>query len=419
MDDAEYDAPVPLTRRQVYRRRRLTVLGGLALLLGTAVYLPTTLLAPLDPAVAVVATQETPAQPAAELDFPGYGASAVGALDIPGVLATGGSEKAQPIASITKVVTALVVLDAHPLAVDEAGPEITMTAADLALYDAYLAQNGSVTAVAPGLAFTQRELLDLTLVKSANNYAGSLAYWAFGDQAGFAAAAAAWLDEQGLEHTAIVEPTGLSAENRATASDLIELGRIAMRDPLVAEIVGQSTIDVPDVGVLSNTNSLLGDLGVNGIKTGTLGTAANLLFASTFAVGEQEVTVIGVVLGGPGPDHAELNRGVVRLLKTAQAGFHEVVIAEAGESFGTFTSEWGQRALAVATRDVRVVTWSDAPVTTLVALDEVVTAPKGAEIGEATFTAGERTVELPLELSSALADPGAGWRLVNPVALLD
>ncbi|WBU38568.1 D-alanyl-D-alanine carboxypeptidase family protein [Homoserinibacter sp. YIM 151385] len=410
---------MPLTRRQIYRRRRAAVFGTLAAVLATAIYLPLTLLAPLDAATAVVAEQPSATQAAAELDFPGYGASAIGALDIPGVLAQDGQEKALPIASITKVVTALVALDAKPLGVDEAGPSIEMTAADAALYDRYLAQNGSVVPVAAGLAFTQRELLELTLVKSANNYAGSLAIWSTGSLEAFRSAAAAWLAEHGLENTVVVEPTGLSADNRARASDLVELGRIALRDPVVREIVGTSRLEMHDLGQLRNTNALLGDLGVDGIKTGTLGTAANLLFSSTFAVGEEEVTVVGVVLGGPGPDHGELNRGILALLKTAQAGFREVVVAEPGQVFASYRTEWGQRADAVAAEEARIVTWSDSPVTTLVDASPLAVTARGAEVGSVIATAGDRQVEVALELSRAITDPGASWRLTNPVALLD
>src|SRR3954469_15683197 len=118
---------MPLTRRQVYRRRRIAVFGGLAVALGIAFYLPLTLLAPLRAVDAVLDPYSAPVQPAAALSFPGYGASAIGAVGFPGVLGSAGSTGQLSIASITKVVTSLVVLDAKPLAVGEQGPDITFT----------------------------------------------------------------------------------------------------------------------------------------------------------------------------------------------------------------------------------------------------------------------------------------------------
>ena len=107
------------SRRQIYRRRRIVVFGGLLLVLALAFYLPMTLLAPLRAAEASVLVQDEPPGAAADLRFPGYGASAIGALDFPGVLASAGSDKPLPMASITKIVMALVTLEKHPLAVDD------------------------------------------------------------------------------------------------------------------------------------------------------------------------------------------------------------------------------------------------------------------------------------------------------------
>ena len=64
------------------------------------------------------------------IDFPPSGASGLGAIGYEGVLAQAGATTPLPIASISKVVSALVVLDAHPLALGESGPAVTMSAID-------------------------------------------------------------------------------------------------------------------------------------------------------------------------------------------------------------------------------------------------------------------------------------------------
>ena len=179
-------------------------------MLGTLLYLPLTLLAPLEPAAAQIVAEEPAATPAVALDWPEYGRGAIGLLDDDEVLASYGGDEAYPMASVTKIVTALVVLDKHPLAVGEPGPTIRMGAADVALRSHYSDEfRAKVFPVWAGLSFTERELLDLALIESAANYAGSLVNWAFGSDEEFAAAARTWLDAHGLAGITIVEPTGL------------------------------------------------------------------------------------------------------------------------------------------------------------------------------------------------------------------
>jgi D-alanyl-D-alanine carboxypeptidase (penicillin-binding protein 5/6) len=405
-----------LTRRQIYRRRRIAVFGGLGLLLTSFVYLPLTLLAPLKPAVATVAAPVEAAPEVPALAFPAYGASALGAVGYPGVLAQNGATKPLPMASITKVITALVVLDKHPLALGESGPTATMTAADAALYGTYLAQNGTVSTVRAGMTFTERQLLELTLIKSANNYTTSMAVWAFGSQAAFLDAARAWLAEHGLDQIVINEPTGIDRSNVAPVDQLIELGRIALEHPVIAQIVASKQADVPPFGVLPNTNLLLGRDGVDGIKTGTLDDfGANLLFSADYLVGESTVTVIGVVLGGP--DHDVIDRDILKLLDTAAANFTEVEVTADAEAFATYTAIWGDSVAAVAADRTTLVTWAGAPVTVEVVTEELRTGSAGEDVGDLVFTSGPTTARVDLELAGDLDDPGPWWRLTNPVAL--
>lgn len=405
-----------LSRQQVFRRRRLVVFGALAVVLAALIYLPLTLLAPVPATeVTITATDEVTPEPPA-LAFPGYGASAIGAVGYPGVLAQSGATDALPMASITKVITALVVLDAHPLAVGESGPTVTMSAADAALYNTYLAQNGTVSSVRAGMTFTERELLELTLIKSANNYATSMARWAFGSDDAFVAATQAWLTAHGLDRIVVHEPTGLDRGNVAPVDQLVELGRIALENPVIAEIVATPAVGIPQIGVLPNTNKLLGMSGVDGIKTGTLDDfGANLLFSADYPIGESTITVIGVVLGGP--DHDVIDRDILNLLSTAQSNFTEVELAADDEIFASFEAIWGDTVSAVASERVTMLLWGAEQVTTEVVTDEVRTGVAGDDVGDIVFRAGSRVVTIDLELADDLDDPGPWWRLTNPVLL--
>ena len=405
-----------LTRRQIYRRRRITVGAGALLVLGTAFYLPLTLLAPVQPVAAEVSP---PADVVAEqpvVTFPDYGASGVGALGYEGVLASAGVTTALPIASISKIVTALVVLDAKPLALGEPGPDITFGPADEAFYDAQLADGGVVEAVEDGMVMSQRDVMNVMLMASANNYAESLANWAFGSQQAFVDAARAWLAREGLASTTINEPTGVDPGNTSTVPDLVELARRAIENPVVAEIVGTQTADVAGIGTVENRNGLLGVDGVDGIKTGTLDEAGScLLFSQDVTVGGQVITVVGVVLGGP--DHETINAAIRSLLAQVDAGFREVILATEGQPFASYETAWGDAASAVAGSDASVAVWAATPVSLEATIDEVRLAESGTEVGQLVFTVGTRTVTVPLQLSATIDDPGPWWRLTNPTEL--
>lgn len=389
------------------------MLGGAAVVLATAFYLPLTLLAPLKPVAAALESYTPPAASQPAVAFPEYGASGVGAVGYPGVLASAGSTDPLPIASISKVITALVVLDAHPLALGESGPDITFGDVDQGYYDAQLADGGVVESVSVGQVMSQRNVMNVMLMESANNYAESLATWGYGSESAFIDAATAWLAAKGLTSTTIEEPTGVSPNNRSTVADLVELAKLAEANPVVSEIVSTQSMEVPDIGTIENRNELLGVDGVDGIKTGTLDEAgACLLFSQEHAVGSTTITVVGVVLGGP--DHDTIDAAIRSLLAEVDAGFTEVTLTTAGQQFASYETPWGDAAAAVAAKDSSVAVWSATPVTVEVTVDDVHLADAGTRVGTLLFAVGTQRVTVPLELSATIDDPGPWWRLTNP-----
>lgn len=405
-----------LSQRQVYRRRRAVVFGGIGLMLGTLVYLPLTLLAPL-PAAAITVVEPQPAAPdALPLAFPPYGASALGTVDSATLLGRGGSTDPVPMASITKVITALVVLEAHPLAPGDEGPVATMSATDASYYGEYLAQNGTVSPVRSGMTFSQRDLLELTLVKSANNYTKSLMMWAFGSQEAYVDAARAWLAARGLDRIVVTEPTGIDPANVAPSDQLVELGRLALADPTIAELVAMPSAEVAQLGAVPNTNKLLGISGVDGIKTGTLdGFGANLLFSADYTIGSSTVTLVGVVLGGP--SHPRIDADIVALLGSAVANVTELQVTADAVPVATYATIWGDDIPAVTSDAATLLVWSGTPIDVEVVTRDVVTGDAGDDVGDVVFTAGTRSVTLDLELAADIDDPGPWWRLTNPAAL--
>ena len=404
---------MPLTRQQIFRRRRIVVFGAAALILAIAFYLPMTLLAPLHTVDPVIAKRAVLPGAVAAISFPGYGGSAIGAVGFDGVLAKAGSTSPLPMASITKLVTALVVLQVKPLTAGAEGPNVTMTAADVALYHRYLSVDGAVATVKSGFVFTEHELLEIALIHSANNYAATLAVWAFGSMDAYVAAAKTWVAAHKLSSMTITDPTGLDVTDVASTSDLLQLGKLALADPVLAPIVGTKSVTIHDVGVLTNTNTLLGSNGIEGIKTGTLTDAgSNLLFAARHKVGSSTVVIIGVVLGGS--THQAVDSDIRSLLTGVLAGFHQIDLAKKGDAFASYTTEWGQTISAVAEKSASLVTWGDTKVTSSVTATPVATGVKGQAVGTATFTSAGHTVSVPLGLATKVDDPGPGWRLSHP-----
>lgn len=401
------------------RTRRVTLAGvAAALLVSAGVYVPVTLTADPPAAAAQVDAPSPVVQVPTPETWPGEGVSAVGAVGFDGVLATNDADPTpRPMASITKTVTALVVLRAKPLGPGEDGPQVTFTAEDEALRGEILRQDGIVEPAVPGTSLSQRDLLEGALLASANNYAAALGVWAYGSNDAFVAAANAWLAEQGLTGTHVADAMGLSPETVSTTADLVRIGEMVLADPVLSGIVDQRGADVAGVGQVENRNMLAAVPGFRGIKTGTLEQAGKcLLWAVDTKVGDRDVTVVGVTLGAR--DHAELARQVLALLPTVTANMHVVQVAAAGEPFADYATAWGATARAVSTSDESLLVWGDTPVTTTVEATAVGEADAGAEVGAATVTAGPQSVRIPLALDRAIPGPDGWWRLGNPGELL-
>ncbi|MCU1581856.1 MAG: hypothetical protein JWO01_1244 [Microbacteriaceae bacterium] len=413
-----YDESMSLVGPRRSRRKRAALIVGAVVVLTTGFYLPMTLLAPIAP---VTAEDRTPAASStrlpADLTWPGTQASAIGSPDFPDLQQSSGTTDQRPMASITKVITTLVVLSVKPLAVGEQGPSITFSASDVAMYSKYLAEDGAVQPVSVGESLSQLQVNQVMLIASANNYAESYATWAFGSEARFLTAARAWLTANGLTHTTIADTCGMNAGSTSTASDLVALGKLALANPVVAGIVSTQRLSVPGVGNLHNSNDLLGVAGVDGIKTGTLeNVGSNLLFSTVFQFGSRKVTVIGVILGSV--NKTTLYASVTALLGSVWNGFHDVTLSTAGQEFASYSTPWNSTSQAVASKDESVLVWADTPISTTVAAKPMALAKAGTAAGSVTFTVGKSTIVVPLDLKQPLSDPGALWRLSNPFQLV-
>lgn len=412
----ETDERRPADKRSKYRRRRLAVFGTLGVLLLAGAYALGVLVAPL-PAVAAAAASEQTITPAtAQIAWPAEGSAAVGAVGYSGLLAQHGADAAVPIASMTKTITALVVLAAKPIQKGSEGPTITFTDADVAIFHQVIANGGSWAPVVAGEQLTEKQALQAMLLPSANNYAISLANWAYGSVPAFLTAANTWLDSHGLHDTHLTDPAGLDPGTVSTASDMVDIGKRVLANPVLADVVKTPTITLPGAGTQDNGNKLLGHDGIDGIKTGFTDEAGHcLLFSAKVNVGEHQVTIVGVELGAA--SYAELWATVPPLLTSAKDGFHSVALTGATKTFGTYATEWGASSALVSTAPSSMLVWSNAPIAVTTQTVPMRVGAAGERIGTVTFTQGKTVVTRPLTLAKAIPDPGFWWRFTHPLTL--
>jgi D-alanyl-D-alanine carboxypeptidase (penicillin-binding protein 5/6) len=190
-------------------------------------------------------------------------------VDVEGIGSLGvqGDRRPVPIASVTKVMTALVVLRDHPLRGADQGPMIRVDATAAA--EASDAQQSTVR-VAAGQSFSERELLEMLLIPSGNNIARLLARWDAGSEPAFVARMNRTAQSLGMTATTYTGASGYEDTTTSTAVDQLKLARQAVTDDVFMQIVGLPDATIPGLPVrLVNTNTLLGDHGVIGMKTGS------------------------------------------------------------------------------------------------------------------------------------------------------
>ena len=135
-------------------------------------------------------------------------------------------EAVLPIASLTKLMTAMVVVEAH-LPLDDS---ITITNDDVDT------EKNSSSRLAVGSSLSRGELLHLALMSSENRAAHALGRTYPGGMPAFVSAMNAKARLLGMHDTRYVDPTGLNSGNQATARDLAMLVKAAYQQPLIREL---------------------------------------------------------------------------------------------------------------------------------------------------------------------------------------
>ncbi|WAC65929.1 hypothetical protein OVA14_11610 [Agrococcus sp. SL85] len=329
-----------------------------------------------------------------------------------------GSEGAHPMASVTKLVTVLVVLDAHPIAGDDRGASITMGRADVNAVGAALADNAPIAPVYEGMVVTQRDLIEWSLVDSAGNAAWSLAHWAFGSIDAFLAAADAYAAEHGLPQTDLADPAGLDAASVSSAADLTQVALLAVTDPVILATLQLESVRIPGIGSAPNTNRILGEGDVDGGKTGTLRVWGRNLFATAVRdVDGREQRVVAIVMGTITAD--DIDAQMLALVDSLWDDFGERTVLPAGTAVAEHRAPWGETVVATTTEELALETFGDiVPAASAEVGSVAVDAPR-RDVGEAWFAGQDGArVATPVRTSGILEGPSLQWRLAHPAEVL-
>ena len=187
------------------------------------------------------------------------------------------TQNVTPIASITKLMTAMVVLDANPPLEEP----IYIDSADLDFV------KGTRSRLGIGTGLTRRDMLWLALMSSENRAAASLGRTYPGGSEAFVAAMNRKAVELGMWNTRFVDATGLSSENVSTADDLVKMVRGAYQYPLIREFTTTPAHEVETVAgrnmQFRNSNGLVKnptwEIGLS--KTGYISEAGRCLVMLT------------------------------------------------------------------------------------------------------------------------------------------
>jgi serine-type D-Ala-D-Ala carboxypeptidase (penicillin-binding protein 5/6) len=244
------------------------------------------------------------------------------------VLSAQGVDTVRPIASLTKIMTALIVLD-------RTKPRDQVVVDPDAVFHPHDYGASSTLGLHAGETLTVDQLLRGMLLGSANDAAVALAIHVAGSTSAFVDLMNQRAKNLGLAHTVFYSPNGLDDRGHSTARDLIALTRAAMRTPGFAEIARTKSTTLPGPGDeprhIQNRNAMLWLYrGATGVKTGSTAAARYCLVATAERNGRR---LVAVVLGAP----VDAFSDAASLLDYGFAAFEPHTFVQKGQSLGTLS----------------------------------------------------------------------------------
>jgi D-alanyl-D-alanine carboxypeptidase (penicillin-binding protein 5/6) len=334
----------------------------------------------------------------------GAGSAVLVDLDTGQVLFDLDRHERRPIASLTKIMTALLV-------VERAGLTDVVTVSEGAA-------SGQVSGISglglePGERIRVNELLYALLLQSANDAALALAEHVSGSVDAFVDAMNARAEQLGMTRTMFASPNGLDDTGYSSAGDLVRLTRAAFRSRGFASVVATRfhTVESLDAEprIVQNRNVLLWLYpGAIGVKTGFTSPAGFCVVAGAQRGDER---LLAVVLGEPGEPFSD----AAALLNYGFEAFERRMLIQAGESLGSVDVD-GRSVSVRAGGSLRGLVPVEGTVSKAVVLEDHLAYPpaRGEAIGVVRISSGSKVLgQVPLVVSGVPAppppEPGVWW----------
>lgn len=358
-------------------------------------------LAAIAAAALSVATATTAAAPAAaqgpDLDAP---AAILVQPDTEDVVVARREQERRPIASTTKLMTALVTLENADL--DDVVTAVRYRASPVE----------SLMGLRAGERVTIRDLLEGLLLASGNDAAATLARRVGGSERRFVRMMNERARELGLSDTHYANPVGLDdPRNYSSAEDLAKLALILLRDPFFARTVNRRSATVVSGDrrrTIVNRNALVREVPwMNGVKTGYTSQAGYILVGSASRRG---VRFVSAVLGAP--SEAARDADTLDLMRFGQRRYRRVVALRRGAVLASPTLDFraDEHVDVVAARTVRaVVRRGQRPQVRVTGVPDELAGPlrRGQRVGTAVVSyRGRELARVPLMTAEAV--PAAG-----------
>jgi D-alanyl-D-alanine carboxypeptidase (penicillin-binding protein 5/6) len=284
--------------------------------------------------------------------------------------------KRRPIASTTKIMTALLVLE-------ESRPKDIVTASGNAAL-----QEGSILGLRQDEEITVRNLVSALLLQSANDAAVALAEHVAGSVSEFVDRMNARARELGALDTQFESPNGLDDRGYSTARDLAMMTVEAYRNETFAEVVSRLAVRIPspdgEPRHIQNRNALLWLYpDAIGVKTGFTSAAG---FCLVGAAERDGLRLAAIVLGAPDEAFSD----AAALLSFGFETFQHRAVVEDGEVIGSVEVE-GEELGVAADGSLELLVRRTADIEEIVVLDPAVTLPltEGERVGEVIIRAGD------------------------------
>jgi D-alanyl-D-alanine carboxypeptidase (penicillin-binding protein 5/6) len=312
------------------------------------------------------------------------------------VLARHEASRPHAIASITKLMTALVVLEHAALG-------------DVVQVDPRAAEIGESTVyLRAGEELTVAELLEATLVPSANDAAEALAlYVGHGSVDRFVDLMNEKARELGLRDTHFENPHGLDEPGHASsARDVTALVRYGLGIPFIRDALQRESVSLPGGRTFPTTDDLLGEWEpLLGGKTGHTREAG---WSETAAATRAGATVYGAVLGSEG--RAARNDALRELLSYGLSRYRRIQVVDATRVYAEARTGYGQPSVElVAPRGLVGVVRIGTPLLERVVAPTAIALPvaKGQQLGRIEVYDGNRLLaSSDLVAAESVADAG-------------